>query len=294
MDGGQAGITEDPYISSSKAGDSSGGKEARNNWRCSSQMKKKPQLFTRTTQNPGRNIKTKSRKMLIYQGTGEPVCQVKSAACLSSTLHKFTKRSLQNHDDLPKSFCFVPFSADSVRAGVDYLLNSFLFLCCKKNEEMQTQWKGAMHGLWFHICQVRTERFLWAGTQMALSFTCKDILKADFDVWCQSWGVIMTNYHVWWLKVLEVTGCHTPQLEPTKQNCLFFCCCSLFCDDTDWWFEIWTNFFFLSLLLLHVCPTFISVFHVYQHRQGAVIAKINAAYLPAAFTIRPNEINNPP
>lgn len=31
MDGGQAGITEDPYISSSKAGDSSGGKEARNN-----------------------------------------------------------------------------------------------------------------------------------------------------------------------------------------------------------------------------------------------------------------------
>lgn len=51
---------------------------------------------------------------------------------------------------------------------------------------------------------------------------------------------------------------------------------------------------FLSPLLLHVCPTFISVFHVYQHRQGAVIAKINAAYLPAAFTIRPNEINNPP
>lgn len=54
------------------------------------------------------------------------------------------------------------------------------------------------------------------------------------------------------------------------------------------------TFFFLSPLLLHVRPTFISVFHVYQHRQGAVIAKINAAYLPAAFTIRPNEINNPP
>lgn len=98
----------------------------------------------------------------------------------------------------------------------------FLFLCCNKTEEMQTQWKGAMHGLWFHICQVRTERFLWAGTQMALSFTCKDTLKADFDVWCQSWGVIMTNYHVWWLKVLEVRGCHAPQLEPIKQNCLFF------------------------------------------------------------------------
>lgn len=129
---------------------------------------------------------------------------------------------------------------------VDYLLNSFLFLCCNKTEEMQTQWKGAMHGLWFHICQVRTERFLWAGTQMVLSFTCKDTLKADFDVWCQSWGVIMTNYHVWWLKVLEVTGRHTPQLEPIKQNCLFFCCCSLFCDDTDWWFEIWTDSFFIA------------------------------------------------